>query len=59
MVQSAALLRADVRDAFADRLASHDMGKGWLRFRDPAKIDYDLLRDLSRATAFGDGAVIC
>ncbi|UGT57146.1 iron chaperone [Nocardia asteroides] len=53
------LLRSDVRDAFAERLAHHDMGKGCLRFRDPAQVDYDLLRDLLRATASGDGAVIC
>lgn len=47
------LLRTDVRDAFADRLAGHDMGKGCLRFRkDP---DYDLVRDLLRATASGEG----
>nr|WSX52419.1 DUF1801 domain-containing protein [Streptomyces sp. NBC_00974] len=45
------LLRTDVRDAFADRLAVHDMGKGCLRFRRPEKIDFELLRDLLRATA--------
>ncbi|MFJ2664049.1 iron chaperone [Nocardia fluminea] len=43
--------------AFADRLASHDMGKGCLRFR--KEPDYELVRDLLRATASGDGAVIC
>ncbi|MFD8894226.1 DUF1801 domain-containing protein [Streptomyces sp. NPDC059558] len=45
------LMRTDVRDAFADRLAAHDMGKACLRFRNPAKVDFDLLRDLLRATA--------
>ncbi|MFJ6052443.1 iron chaperone [Streptomyces sp. NPDC092307] len=45
------LLRTDVREAFADRLAAHDMGKACLRFRNPAKVDFDLLRDLLRATA--------
>lgn len=45
------LLRTDVRDAFADRLAGHDMGKGCLRFRTPEKIDFTLVRDLLRATA--------
>ncbi|MCD0449486.1 DUF1801 domain-containing protein [Actinocorallia sp. API 0066] len=45
------LLRTDVRDAFTDRLAAHDMGKACLRFRNPHKIDYDLLRDLLAATA--------
>ena len=51
------LLRSDVREAFADRLASHDMGKGCLRFRRPEKIDFALLRDLLRATATGPGKV--
>ncbi|WP_406450506.1 DUF1801 domain-containing protein [Streptomyces sp. NBC_00876] len=51
------LLRSDVRDAFADRLAGHDMGKGCLRFRKPEKIDFVLLRDLLRATAAGPGTV--
>ncbi|ROO88159.1 uncharacterized protein YdhG (YjbR/CyaY superfamily) [Actinocorallia herbida] len=49
------LLRTDVRAAFADRLAPHDMGKACLRFRGPAKIDYSLLRDLLRATAAAPG----
>ncbi|WKG08123.1 DUF1801 domain-containing protein [Nocardia sp. PE-7] len=51
------LLRADVRAAFADRLASQAMGKGCLRFR--KEPDYDLVRDLLRATASGEGAAIC
>ncbi|WP_206045704.1 hypothetical protein [Nocardia mangyaensis] len=42
----------EVRDAFADRLASHDMGKGCLRFRTGA--DFDLVRDLLRANASGE-----
>ncbi|MER6600699.1 iron chaperone [Streptomyces parvus] len=49
------LLRTDVRDAFADRLASHDMGKGCLRFRNPQKIDFEFVRDLLRATAATPG----
>ncbi|MEW1929479.1 DUF1801 domain-containing protein [Streptomyces sp. NPDC088360] len=44
------LMRGDVREAFADRLAAHDMGKGCLRFRKPEHIDFDLVRDLLRAT---------
>ncbi|MFD4353214.1 iron chaperone [Nocardia sp. NPDC058518] len=51
------LLRSDVRAAFADRLADHDMGKGCLRFR--KEPDYDLVRDLLRAIASGEGATIC
>ncbi|MFE7559319.1 iron chaperone [Kitasatospora sp. NPDC057500] len=45
------LMRADVREAFAQRLAGQDMGKGCLRFRRPEKTDFGLLRDLLRATA--------
>ncbi|THV42516.1 iron chaperone [Glycomyces buryatensis] len=51
------LLRTDVRDAFADRLAGHDMGKGCLRFRRTENIDYDLVRDLLRATAAAHGDI--
>ncbi|MFL1376337.1 MULTISPECIES: iron chaperone [unclassified Nocardiopsis] len=51
------LMRQDVRDAFADRLAGQDMGKGCLRFSRPEKVDTDLLRDLLRATAATDGTV--
>ncbi|MFE6931946.1 iron chaperone [Streptomyces sp. NPDC057699] len=51
------LLRGDVREAFAERLEGHDMGKGCLRFRRPEAIDFPLLRDLLRATAAGPGTV--
>ncbi|GAD81676.1 DUF1801 domain-containing protein [Nocardia asteroides NBRC 15531] len=49
------LLRSDVRAAFADRLANADMGKSCLRFR--GEPDYDLVRDLLRATAATGGAI--
>ncbi|WP_435255717.1 DUF1801 domain-containing protein [Streptomyces althioticus] len=45
------LLRGDVRDAFAERLAGRDMGKSRLRFRKPGSVDLDLVRDLLRAAA--------
>ncbi|TGB14724.1 DUF1801 domain-containing protein [Streptomyces sp. MZ04] len=45
------LLRGEVREAFEERLAGHDMGKGCLRFRKPESIDFELVRDLLRATA--------
>ncbi|MCL6297847.1 iron chaperone [Streptomyces kronopolitis] len=51
------LLRSDVREAFAERLAGQDMGKGCLRFRQPDRVDFDLVRDLLRATAAGTGTV--
>ncbi|MFE2813850.1 iron chaperone [Streptomyces nigra] len=49
------LMRGDVREAFADRLSEQDMGKGCLRFRKPADIDFDLVRDLLRAVATSPG----
>ncbi|WP_067544448.1 iron chaperone [Nocardia crassostreae] len=51
------LMRTAVRDAHADRLAAHDMGKGCLRFRNPAKIDFDLIRDLLATTAATRGPI--
>lgn len=51
------LMRQDVREAFADRLAGHDTGKGCLRFSRPEKVDTVLLRDLLRATAATAGPV--
>ncbi|MFD3743035.1 iron chaperone [Nocardia sp. NPDC058633] len=50
------LLRSDIRAAFADRLSEQDMGKGCLRLR--KEPDYDLVRDLLRATASGEGPTI-
>ncbi|MBL1078392.1 DUF1801 domain-containing protein [Nocardia sp. 2] len=51
------VLRDDLRAAFADRLAGHDMGKSCLRFRNPDTIDYDLIRDLLAATAATPGSI--
>lgn len=51
------LLRTDVRDAFAERLAGHDMGKGCLRFSTPKKVDLELIRDLVKATKATNGPV--
>ncbi|SDS80703.1 Uncharacterized conserved protein YdhG, YjbR/CyaY-like superfamily, DUF1801 family [Streptomyces sp. TLI_053] len=51
------LMRPDVRDAFAGRLAAQDMGKGCLRFRKPQAVDLVLLGDLLRATAARPGTV--
>lgn len=51
------LMRGDVREAFEERLADQDMGKGCLRFRKPEGIDLTLLRDLLRATAAAPGPV--
>lgn len=53
------LLRTDIRDAFADRLAGHDMGKACLRFRRPPAVDFTLLRDLLRATAAAQPGPAC
>ncbi|WFR70887.1 DUF1801 domain-containing protein [Prescottella defluvii] len=51
------LMRSDVREAFTERLAGQDMGKGCLRFCRPQAIDFELLRDLLRATAARPGTV--
>ncbi|MGY1978212.1 iron chaperone [Nocardia gipuzkoensis] len=53
------LLRTDVRAAFVDRLAGQDMGKGCMRFRTPERIDFELVRDLLRATVAGAGGLVC
>ncbi|MER8230878.1 DUF1801 domain-containing protein [Streptomyces sp. NPDC094049] len=51
------LMRPDVVGAFAERLAGQDMGKGCIRFRRPAAIDYDLVRELLAAVARTPGTV--
>ncbi|MFG2334153.1 iron chaperone [Streptomyces sp. NPDC048604] len=51
------LMRSDVREAFEERLAVQDMGKGCLRFRRPENIDFGLLRDLLKATAVRPGKI--
>ncbi|GAA3794300.1 hypothetical protein GCM10022226_12060 [Sphaerisporangium flaviroseum] len=51
------LMRSDVREAFEQRLADQDMGKGCLRFRKPEKINFDLVRDLLTATASKPGTI--
>ncbi|MEU3563892.1 DUF1801 domain-containing protein [Kitasatospora sp. NPDC006786] len=51
------LMRGDVREAFEERLAGQDMGKGCLRFRRPENVDFGLLRDLLRATAARPGGI--
>ncbi|MFE2941528.1 hypothetical protein ACFXKG_21095 [Streptomyces sp. NPDC059255] len=51
------LMRSDVREAFEERLAGQDMGKGCLRLIRPENIDFDLLRDLLKATAIRPGKI--
>ncbi|MFI9114210.1 iron chaperone [Streptomyces venezuelae] len=51
------LMRSDVREAFEERLAAQDMGRGCLRFRKPERVDFDLVRDLLKATAAAPGTV--
>ncbi|WP_405666992.1 DUF1801 domain-containing protein [Streptomyces sp. NBC_01166] len=53
------LMRSDVREAFEGRLAGQDMGKGCLRYRRPGSIDFDLVRDLLRATAAAPPGPVC
>ncbi|SDM92913.1 iron chaperone [Streptomyces wuyuanensis] len=49
------LMRPDVREAFGERLADQDMGKGCLRFRRAERIDFALVEDLLKAVAAGPG----
>src|SRR5262249_15157463 len=49
------LMRSDVREAFAAQLAGQNIGKGCLRFRGAESVDFDLLRELLRATAAASG----
>ncbi|MEU4078858.1 DUF1801 domain-containing protein [Streptomyces venezuelae] len=51
------LMRSDVREAFEERLVEQDMGKGCLRFRKPERVDFDLVRDLLKATAAAPGTI--
>ncbi|MFI6940454.1 iron chaperone [Streptomyces sp. NPDC050418] len=51
------LMRTDVREAFEERLAGQNMGKGCLRFRSAKNVDFELVRDLLRATAKSQGQV--
>src|SRR5690606_6860154 len=52
-------LRGDVRAACGERLAGRDMGKGCVRFRGPEAVDFELVRDLLRATAAAPGKICC
>lgn len=51
------LMRSDIREAFEQRLAGQNMGKGCLRFRKPEQIDFELVRDLLAATAAEPGTI--
>jgi uncharacterized protein YdhG (YjbR/CyaY superfamily) len=51
------IMRPDVRDAHAGRLAGQNMGKGCLRYRKPEQIDFDLVRSMLKATAASSGPV--
>ncbi|MCU1646858.1 MAG: hypothetical protein JWN03_7133 [Nocardia sp.] len=51
------LLRTDVRETFTEALSTHNMGKGCLRFRTPADIDFALIRNLLSANATTPGQI--
>ncbi|MGW7366686.1 iron chaperone [Streptomyces sp. NPDC054841] len=53
------LMRADVTEAFEERLAGQDMGKGCLRFRRVERVDFDLVRDLLKATEGAGPGDVC
>jgi uncharacterized protein YdhG (YjbR/CyaY superfamily) len=48
-------VRTDIRDLHAEQLKNHDMGKVCLRFRNPDKIDFDLVQSILRMTATTPG----
>ncbi len=51
------LMRGDAQDAFEERLAGRDMGKGCLRFGKPGSVGFWVLQDLLRAVAAASGPV--
>lgn len=48
------LMKEGVVDAFRDRFPKSAMGKGCIRYRNPATIDFDLIREMLEAHAASD-----
>jgi uncharacterized protein YdhG (YjbR/CyaY superfamily) len=51
------VMRADVLDAHRDRLAGLDVGKGCIRYRNPAAVDFTVVRSMLAAVAASRGPV--
>jgi uncharacterized protein YdhG (YjbR/CyaY superfamily) len=51
------VMRADVLAAHRDRLAGLDVGKGCIRYRSPAAVDFTVVRSVLAAVAASRGPV--
>jgi uncharacterized protein YdhG (YjbR/CyaY superfamily) len=51
------VMRSDVLDAHRRRLASLDVGKGCVRYRSPAAVDFAVVRSMLSAVAASRGPV--
>ena len=51
------VMRADVLDAHRERLAGLDVGKGCIRYRSPAAVDFTVVRSMLAAVAASPGPV--
>ena len=51
------VLKKEVLDRFRPALAKADLGKGCIRFSNPSKIDFDVVRQLLAASAASDAPV--
>jgi uncharacterized protein YdhG (YjbR/CyaY superfamily) len=51
------VMRADVLDAHRGRLAGLDVGKGCIRYRRPAAVDFTVVRSMLAAVAASRGPV--
>jgi uncharacterized protein YdhG (YjbR/CyaY superfamily) len=51
------VMRADVLDAHREQLADLDVGKGCIRYRSPAAVDFTVVRSMLAAVAASRGPV--
>ena len=51
------VMRADVLDAHREQLAGLDMGKGCIRYRSPAAVDFAIVRSMLTAVGASHGPV--
>jgi uncharacterized protein YdhG (YjbR/CyaY superfamily) len=51
------VMRADVLDAYRERLAGLDVGRGCIRYRSPAAVDFTVVRSMLAAVAASRGPV--
>ncbi len=51
------VMRSDVLNAYRSQLADLDVGKGCIRYRSPAAVDFTVVRSMLTAVAAGPGPV--